>query len=248
MTLIRKIILFIVVLTLFFFIIRTLHVLALPVLVKDLGSIPWLYSIIGVIFSITSGFIIQTQWNTWDSLTDTVRAEVNALRKLIIFSKHLPDNMSEKITRSVEQYLDAVATNWHNNEIGKKSEEVNDALMQLQEEMYEVFSKKENLAQVAYSMFSNILMYRENRIHYSSRRLPKTLKVLIQLSTFFIISLAFLIGVQNTWLDYVFVMSIGLLSFVMYEVIVDLENPLLPGSWHVTSKDYYLLLDEIRKK
>jgi hypothetical protein len=156
--------------------------------------------------------------------------------------------MSEKITKSIEQYVETVAVNWHNNEIGKKSNEVSDALMQIQEEMYEVFSKKENLAQVAYSMFSNILLYRENRIHYSSRRLPKTLKLLIQLSTFFIISLSFLIGVQNPLLDYIFILSIGLLSFVMYEVIIDLENPLLPGSWHVTSKEYYLLLDEIRKK
>jgi len=248
MYLLKRIIIFVVGFTFLFVLVRIIHLLTLSVLLQDIGSIPWLYSTIGVIFSITSGFIIQTQWDTWDSLTDTVRAEVNALRKLLIFSKHLPERMSEKISKSVEQYLESIATNWHDNENGKRSEEVSDALMQLQEEMYDVFSNKESLAQIAYSLFSNILMYRENRIHYSSRRLPRTLKLLIQLSTFLIISLSFFIGVRNMWLDYIFTMGIGLLSFVMYEVIVDMENPLQPGSWHITSKEYYILLDEIRKK
>lgn len=248
MYVVKRIILFVIVFTGLFAFVHLTHLLVIPVLVKDLGSVPWLYSTIGLIFSITSGFIIQTQWNTWDSLTDAVREEVNSLRQILTFSRHLPENLSKKITNSVKQYLESIINNWKSSENVKRSSEVNEAMVQLQEEMYETFSKRENLAEIAYSLFSNVLVHRENRIHYSSRRLPKTLKLLIQLSTFLIISLSFFIGVQNLWLDYIFTLGIGLLSFVMYEVIVDLEYPLHPGSWHVTSRDYELLLEEINKQ
>lgn len=247
MYLIKKIILFFIVFSIFFVIMRFAHVLALDILLRDINSIPWLYSVIGIIFSITSGFIIQTLWNTWDSLTTAVREEVNSLRQIITFSKHLPNHTSQKITVAVQQYLERVVANWKNSESMKRSEEVSESLSQLQEEMYEIFSKQKDLTQIAYSLFSNILIHRENRIHYSTRKLPKTLKLLIQLSTFLIISLSFLIGVKNMWLDYIFTGSIAFLSFVMYEVIIDLENPLHPGSWHVTSKEYKQLLEEIKK-
>lgn len=248
MYLIKRIIFFFIVFTIIFTILRFTHILILHVLLQDIGSIPWLYSIIGVIFSITSAFIIQTLWNTWDSLTTAVREEVNGLRQLLTFSKHLPDQISKQITTAVENYLESIIANWKTAENGKRSEEVNESLNQLQEEMYTVFAKRRELTQIAYSLFSKIFVHRENRIHYSSRQLPKTLKLLIQLSTILIISLSFFIGVNSTGLDYIFTLSIGLLSFVMYEVILDLENPLHPGSWHVTSKEYKHLLDEIRKK
>ncbi|MDE2588061.1 MAG: DUF4239 domain-containing protein [Patescibacteria group bacterium] len=243
---IKKIILFFLVFTVCFAIIRNAHILTLDILLGDISSIPWLYSVIGIVFSITSGFIIQTQWNTWDSLLTSVREEVNSLRQIIIFSKHLPNSTSQKIIKAVEQYLESVVTNWKNSESKKKSEEVSESLSQLQEGMYEIFSKQKDLTQIAYSLFSNILIHRENRIHYSTRQLPKTLKLLIQLSTFMIISLSFLIGVKNMWLDYIFTGSIAFLSFVMYEVIIDLERPLHPGSWHVTSNEYKQLLKEIK--
>jgi hypothetical protein len=37
------------------------------------------------------------------------------------------------------------------------------------------------------------------------------------------------------------------MAFIIYLVIDDLNNPLVPGSWHLTTKDYEFLLNRINE-
>jgi hypothetical protein len=53
------------------------------------------------------------------------------------------------------------------------------------------------------------------------------------------------IGIKNIWLAFLFTASIASLAFAIFLVLLDLDNPLKPGSWHITTKDYENLLARI---
>src|SRR5258706_538758 len=72
MNLFLKIFLFIVIFSLLFFGVRMSNIINLKILISDVSSVPWLYSTIGLIFGITSAFIIQSEWNNWDNLVNSV--------------------------------------------------------------------------------------------------------------------------------------------------------------------------------
>jgi hypothetical protein len=98
----------------------------------------------------------------------------------------------------------------------------------------------------AFSMFSDVLRHRENRLHYSHRPMPKVLKSTVLLADVLVIGLSLLIGVRHMWLDYVFTLSIALLAFSVYLVLDDLDDPLRPGLWHLTPEDYRRLLNILK--
>ena len=54
---------------------------------EELGGIPWLYSVIGLVFSILSGFIIQKQWENWQKLHDAILSEASSLNKIWLMAK-----------------------------------------------------------------------------------------------------------------------------------------------------------------
>jgi hypothetical protein len=63
-----------------------------------------------------------------------------------------------------------------------------------------------------------------------------------------VIFLSLFIAVENIYLDYIFTMSIALLGFLVFTVIEDLNQPFRPGSWHITNKEYRILLKRVETK
>src|SRR5690348_4040566 len=105
MSLVKRILIFATSFSILFFLIRSLHLLNQTTLAtNELGTIS-LYSVIGLIFGITSAFIIQTQWNNWNELLNAIREEVNGLRQLLLFSSHVSahDHLNE-VTISIKNY------------------------------------------------------------------------------------------------------------------------------------------------
>lgn len=249
MNLLHRIVVFAVLFSLLFFIIRYFHIVDENLLKANVEGVGWLYSTIGLIFGVTSAFVIQSQWNNWDNLVNSVRAEVNGLRQLLLFSAHVSsEDNRNAVTLSIKNYLEKVIKNWRYKEKSKGSEEVEEAIEEIQEEMYYLFEKKQSLTIVAYNIFSNILVLRDHRLHYSSRKVPLTLSILLTFSTTLLIVLSLFISVHTLWLDYIFTLGTAMLAFLIYLVIDDLNHPRRPGSWHVTEDAYKKLLKEIEKK
>ena len=249
MNIVQRIIIFTLLFSCLFFFIRYFHILDENILRNNLEGVGWLYSTIGLIFGMTSAFIIQSQWNNWDNLVNSIRAEVNGLRQLLLFSAHVSvEDHQNAVTLSIKNYLEKVIKNWRHKEKSKGSEEVAEALVDIQEEMYDLFERKQSLTIVAYNIFPNILVLRDHRLHYSSRRIPLTLYILLTFATVLIIILSLFISVHTLWLDYIFTLGIALLAFLIYVVIDDLNHPRRPGNWHVTDDEYKKLLKEIEKK
>jgi hypothetical protein len=60
-----------------------------------------------------------------------------------------------------------------------------------------------------------------------------------------VIVLCLFIGIKDVWLDYTYTIGLSLMAYIIYIVIDDLDNPLIPGNWHLTTEDYESLLKRI---
>lgn len=78
-----KILVFLLIFSLTFWLIRTANYGKLVLIdLRDLGGIPWLYSAICLIFSILAAFTIQKEWENWNELVTAIKGEVGVVREL----------------------------------------------------------------------------------------------------------------------------------------------------------------------
>lgn len=221
-------------------------ILSPKTLLADLGGIPWLYSSLGMLFSIIVGFVIQKQWDNWNNLLDSVKEEVGALRELWLWSKQFPDNFKKTTEDAIKDYLSVMVDDGlRKSEKGVKSEKIENSLMVFHDNMFKAIKVYPELSSMTFVTFTKILESRTNRIRYSSHHIPTPLKHTLLLGVILVISLSFFIGIKNIYLDYIYTISVSIMAFVIYLVVDDLDNPLKTGNWQVTNRDYKELLDEM---
>lgn len=212
----------------------------------DLGSIPWLYSAVCLIFSILAGFVIQHEWDQWNDFMDAIKGELSSLRSLWLWSQHVPD-LGRKLQEAIRQYVTVtIQAEWRPRAFGE-NEATGKALTVIQEEASTLFRHSE-LKMTTVMIIGDLLRHREHRLHSGQQRMPKMLKATVGFADGLVIVLSLFIGVKHLWLDYVFTLSIALLAYLVYLVIDDLDHPLRPGIWHVTAKPYEQLLAQLQQK
>ena len=231
-----------------FFVIRYFDIIPMHVLISETSGIGYLYSAIGLIFGIISAFVIQIQWDNWNNLLLSVHGEIKSLRRLLLFSSHISSRSNLATKQSIIQYLEQVIIHWHQNGKKKSHKEVADAIKNIYEHNYTVKNEKKRISTTENEIVQAILNYHDDVMLYSARRLPAIVKNLIQFNVILVIFLPLFIGVKTLWLDYITTLSIALLAFLIYLVITDLNNPLTPGNWHITSEEYQQLLEELNKQ
>ena len=213
---------------------------------EDLGGIPWLYSAVCLIFSISAGFVIQHEWDQWNDFVDAIKDEVSTLQSLWLWSQHVPD-LGTKLREAMRQYLTVtIQDEWRARTSGE-SEAADRALVVVQEEASALFRHSE-LRITTVGIIGDLLRHREHRLHSGQRHMPQILKVTVGFADGLVIVLSLFIGVKHLWLDYLFTLSIALLAYVVYLVVDDLDHPLRPGIWHVTAKDYERLLARFQQQ
>jgi len=246
MKLVKQLIPFLVVFSIVFYFVRSSAEYNIRVLVTSSGGVSSLYSVIGIVFGLLAAFAIQKEWGRWDSLIEAVRREVDGLEKLYLWSSHFPEKIKEKIHANIRSYLEFVTHEGLNyRKKGEKSSEIEAVIADLNTNIYGFFSEAPELAPTSFALLSNILGNRSSRLEYSSQHMPSILKNTLQFSAFLLIGLSMFIAVQDIWLAFLFTASIAGLAFSIFLVLRDLDNPLEPGDWNVTSKDYKALLQKI---
>jgi hypothetical protein len=75
--------------------------------------------------------------------------------------------------------------------------------------------------------------------------MPPLLRNTLRFAAFLLIGLSMFIAIKDIELAFLFTASIASLSYAIFLVLVDLDNPLKPGDWHITTKDYKALLEKI---
>ena len=73
--------------------------------IADLGGVPWLYSVVGIIFSVLAAFIIQNEWQQWSNLVAAVKGEIVGLEQLWHCANHLPEDVRVSICQPIHRYL-----------------------------------------------------------------------------------------------------------------------------------------------
>lgn len=248
MNILQKVIIFIIGFSWLFHFVRTSDYYNSKILLADLGGIPWLYSTIGVIFSIIAAFAIQKEWDNWNNLVEAVKNEVDSLEELWIWAERLPENIGKKIKELIIEYVKVVIDEgWQKSEKGERSEAAEQTILSLRYTLLDISQTNPPLARGSSSPFASLLRHRKRRLHFSARYVPAILRYTLVFSMSLLIFLSLLVGIKNIWLDYIFTSSIATLVYIIYTVIIDLNHPLRPGGWHLTTKDYKELLQRIEK-
>jgi hypothetical protein len=245
MSLIKKLIPFLIVFSLIFYFVRTNDIYNTRILVADLGGVPWLYASVSTIFGVLAAFAVQKEWDAWNTLSEAVNGEVDSLEKLYLWSDHFPDKIKKSFQENIKKYIALVVRTWRSTERGERTPEIDNALGTLNDDIYRIFTEAPELMPTSFSLFSNVMEYRSYRIQDSARHMPHMLKNTLQFAAFLLIFLSMFIGIKNIWLAFLFTASIASLAFSIFTVLIDLDNPLKPGSWHITTRGYEDLLARI---
>ena len=243
-----KILFFIAIFSLIFYALHVSDFYNKKIILADLGGVPWLYASIGTLFSILVGFIIQKEWENWNSLVDAVSGEVNTLREMWLWSRYLPEEIGKVFHDSIKSYLEEMSENGlYKSESGVTSKRIEESIAKLNATMFGMFKNQPAVATNAFAFFTKLIEQRTQRIRFSSHHIPRSIKGIIFFATILMIGLSMFIGVKNIWLDYAFTMSVSALAYVIFLVIDDLDYPLIPGGWHLTAQPYTKLLKEIEE-
>ncbi len=214
--------------------------------ISDLGGITDLYATVGTIFSVLAGFVIQNRWNRWTSLELAVMGEVGALGEFWAWSRRCPEPIRTTIIKALQDYLlVTIREGWGRPAGEDESDEEEAALDALRSGALDTQIDPACDAS-AFALFRDILAHRANR-QQTMRPMPESLRQVLAFANILVIGLALFIGVKNFWLDYLFTMSIGLLGYLLYLVIDDLNNPTTPGIWHITPEGYRRLLRKLQQ-
>lgn len=212
---------------------------------KDIGGIGWLFSTIGLIFSILSGFLIQHLWDKWERIQKIVIEEIHALEHIMLFNNQ-DDQFTSKTKELVRLYVAYVVD--HEWSAKTRLLDSNDAILELKElnKTLPIKDASSGLQSGAFAKLINSLFYiRERRILLATRRMPYIIKNTFLLSAVLVISLSLFVAIQSVALDLIFTLSIGTLVFAIYLIVDDMDNILSPGAWHVSSKLYKEFLKKL---
>jgi hypothetical protein len=227
-----------------FFLLRTYEDFNRNVLladIADLGGVPWLYSVVGIIFSVLAAFIIQNEWQQWSNLVAAVKGEIVGLEQLWRCANHLPEDARVSVCHPIHRYLTLLTTKGLDKIGPDEHAALDHAFITICDAVYGM-PDHPRLKSTVDSILANVISHRSSRLLYSSPSTPGILKNTLGFAAALVIVLSLFIGVRSIWLDYVFTISIALLAYVVYLVADDLDNPLRPGLWQITPHDYQELL------
>lgn len=249
---------FLIVYSTIFFLLRTNHVFNAHILMdtgEELGGTPHLFSAIGTIVSIIGGFIIQNRWNRWNNLVDVMRTEAATLEALVVHSRLLPREIGHGLAAAVQDYARAVVHEAFDRSGSTGERLERNALAALDTAISDPSTPAAAIpAEIqlygvqlyGVQLYTGLMTQRRHRLHYFANRIPTVLRAMILGTCMLLWIQALLIGVPNIWIDYLFTTGIAALACLIYLVIDDLDKPLQPGFWHLSSHDYQTLLDPVR--
>ncbi len=211
----------------------------------ELGGTPHLFTAIGTMFSIIGGFIIQNRWIRWNTLIDTIRTEVSILEALAMHARFLPREVGAGITAAIHDFAQAIVDEGLERSGAGGSMLEEKALASLHAAISGASQRGVAIA-TEIKLYADLNTQRRNRLHHSANHIPPVLRAMMLGACVLLWSQALLIGAPNVWIDYLFTAGIAGLACLIYLVIEDLDNPLQPGFWALTPKDYQALLDQIK--
>jgi hypothetical protein len=182
-SIILKLIIFISVFSVVFWVVRLNNILPLDKLNQDIKSIPTLFGVGNFLFSIISGFVIQQQWRKWDILMDASRGEVSTLRQLYVVAHHFPVKERNNIRFHIYQYLDILIKSMKVKDFRYRTPKVDEALIRIEDAMFAVSKKYPDIGTFAFTYLTRAMEYREIKLQSNSHHLPTMIRVFLYFAT-----------------------------------------------------------------
>lgn len=89
------------------------------------------------------------------------------MRELWLWAGHLPKAIKTKLQKSVVDYLNGIINEgWHKTELGEVSPELEKAIKDMGDAVSELDSQQAIYSSRAFSLFVNVVNYRERRIRF----------------------------------------------------------------------------------
>lgn len=246
---ILKIILFIILFSIGFFLLRypTSPVYQdTSALIADIGGLTYLYSTVATIFALLAAFVILTESEHWNKLNDAIRGELTEIYELYLWSEHFSEKIRKNMQTNITEYVVGTIESGLFPEKQERSEKISQSLKQLHENIYLAAKDNPALTENTFDIFTDLLKKRAQRLEYSALHLPKILKSTFVFSNILTIVLSLMIGVRDFWLNYVFMIAIAVLGYILYLLVDDLDNPVKPGNWQLTTEQYKTLLKKMQ--
>ncbi|MDD4931666.1 MAG: DUF4239 domain-containing protein [Candidatus Colwellbacteria bacterium] len=241
-----KIIPFVAIFSAVFYLFRTSDYYTAKILSASLGGAATLYGTIGSMYGLIAAFVINRQWEQWNNLEDAVKSEVDALERFWLWFSNFPKETRDRVQMRVKRYLELMINEGLQlSADGIRSQAIEDALNSLHKTVYHMFKEDQSLMSPSFGLFADILKCRSDRLRYSSHKVPRVLVGTLVFGVFLMVGLSFFVVIKNIFFDYIFTIGIGTLAYMIYLVVGDLNNPLRPGDWHITTRDYKDLLKRI---
>jgi len=198
MTLIKKLIPFLIIFGTIFYFIRTSSLYSTRLLIANIDGVPYLYAVVGTVFGLLAGFAIQKEWEEWNSLTDAVRGEVDGLEKLYLWSSNFPDKIKHEIHNNIKCYLELIIKEgWQYSAKGEKSQEVEDVITDLNNSIYKIFDEAPQLMSTSFALLSIVLNNRSARLQHSAEHMPPLLRNTLRFAAFLLIGLSMFIAIRD---------------------------------------------------
>ena len=206
-------------------------------------SAPWeeFYSVFGMMYAITSGFLLVDVLNRHNSLSDIVESELNAVEDVRDFLLYIDDEQAKtkaKIKRELHEYVRSVSTEeWAsmsdvhaslNSDTSKELYDVMRAVNQLR-----VTNDSDRIALgFLIEKLADITTLRTKRISLANQKLPPRLKLLLIFMSVILVLTFVVNGAQAIWLHMFMVASISISVHLLYMIIADLDQP-FAGLWQI---------------
>jgi len=250
-SIIIKLVIFVVGFSIVFWLVRLSGILSLKSLNADMKSIPVLFGAGNFLFSIISGFVIQSQWHKWDTLMAATRGEVSTLRQLFIVAHHFPVKDRNDIRYHIYRYLDIYCksfTRAKEKELLYRSKNVDEAMVEIEDTMFAASKRYPDIGTFAFTYLTRAMEYREIKLQSSSNQLTLPIRVFLLFATGSVMIGALFMPFTNLLYDYYFTLIIGSLAFGIIMIVEDFDNPFSPGIHFLSVDAHKNLLNEIHGK
>ena len=214
---------------------------------STLNGLSGFYSADGLIFGLIAAFVIQREWEMWVNLSESVRAEIDAVREMWKWSMYAEGALCEKAHHHLENYLTLIVAEWDAGHVNQRSHAVDAELDGLRDILANMSLAAGNLGFPLQGAFTNLVQARDLRLNYSNEHMPSILKRIVIFADILLIILSLFLAVNNIYIDYIFTAAISVLAFALILVADDLDSPFRPGAWHLTTDGYETLLKELTR-
>jgi len=208
-------------------------------------AIAGFYSTDGLVFGLIIGFVIQRGWEIWTNLSESVQTEIDAIREVWKWVWYAKPALRDKAHKHLEGYISSIISEWHKGRETRRTKGVEEEIDNLRDMLSDLSVSVGPLDDQLQIAFANLIEARNRRLNFSNEHMPFILKRVLIFTDAVFILLSLFITLNNTYLDFLFTASIGLIAFTLIVVVDDLDNPFRPGTWEITTEGFEKLLKEL---